>query len=102
MNEATATGAACNALIMVAVDAIIDAAVAEGMTRSAAMNVAVASLRSASGLLMDGGMTPESLKESMSVAKGITINSVLALERGGVRSAVSDAVLQAIRYTRDM
>lgn len=106
MDEATALGAACNALAIVAVDAVVDAGVAEGISRSAAMQLAAASLRSASGLLLSssdgGGMTPESLKAAMSVPKGITINAVLALERGGARSAVSDAVRDAIRYTRNM
>ena len=102
MDEATAAGAACNALIMVAVDAIVDASVAEGIPRSAAMKLAAASLRSSSGLLLVGGMTPESLKVSMSVPKGITINSVLELERGHTRSAISDAVRHAIHYTRNM
>ncbi|KAI4241558.1 MAG: hypothetical protein L6R40_004538 [Gallowayella cf. fulva] len=102
MDEATAAGAACNALTMVAVDAIVDASVAEGIPRLAAMKLAAASLRSSSGLLLGGGMTPESLKESMSVPKGITINSVLALERGHVRSAISDTVRHAIQYTRNM
>ena len=102
MNEATAAGAACNALTMVAIDAIVDASVAEGIPRSAAMKLAAASLRSSSGLLLAGGMTPESLKESMSVPKGITINAVLELERGHGRSAISNAVRHAIDYTRNM
>lgn len=108
MDEATALGAACNALAIVAVDAVVDAGVAEGIPRLAAMQLAAASLRSASGLLLPGGggggggMTPESLKAAMSVPKGITINAILALERGGARSTVSDAVRDAIRYTRNM
>lgn len=102
MDEATAAGAACNALTIVAVDAIVDACVAEGISRSAAMKLATASLRSSSGLLLAGGMTPESLKESMSVPKGITINSMLELERGHARTAISDAVRHAIQYTRNM
>lgn len=101
MDEATAIGAACNALTMVAIDAIVDASVGEGMPRSAAMKVAAASLRSSSGLLLAGGMTPESLKEAMSVPKGITINSVLELERGHARSAISEAVRHAIHYTKN-
>ncbi|KAL8830587.1 MAG: hypothetical protein Q9191_001340 [Dirinaria sp. TL-2023a] len=102
MDTATAAGAACNALTMVAVDAIVDASVAEGMPRWAAMKLAAASLRSSSGLLLTGGMSPESLKESMSVPKGITINSVLELERGHARSTISDAVRHAIQYARKM
>lgn len=102
MDEATATGAACNALSIVALDAIVDASVAEGIPRPTAVKLAAASLRSASGLMLNGGMTPESLKESMSVPKGITINSILELERGHARSAISSAVQHAIQYTRAM
>ncbi|KAI4093618.1 MAG: hypothetical protein L6R37_007364 [Teloschistes peruensis] len=102
MNEATAVGAACNALMMVAVDAIVDTSVAEGLSRSAALKLATSSLRSASGLMLNGGMTPESLKEAMSSPKGITINSVLELERGHAQPAISDTVRHAIHYTRNM
>ena len=102
MNEATAATAACNALIMVAVDAVVDASVAEGIPRGPAMKLAAASLRSSSGLMLGGGMTPESLKEAMSSPKGITINSVTELERGHARSAISDTVRHAIHYTRNM
>ncbi|KAK6008168.1 hypothetical protein QM012_000071 [Aureobasidium pullulans] len=101
MNEATATHATCNALTMIAVDAITDAAVAEGIPRAQAMALAAQSLKSAAGLLQNG-MTPESMKESMSVPKGITINAVMDLEKGQVRSAASDATRNAIRYTRNM
>ena len=102
MDEATATGAVCNALTMVAVDAIVDASVAMGIPRPAAMKLAPAWLRSSSGLLLNGGMTPGSLKEAMAIPKGITINSVLELERGHARSAISDTVRHAIHYTRNM
>jgi pyrroline-5-carboxylate reductase len=101
MNEATATHATCNALAMLAIDAITDAAVAEGIPRSQAMALAAQSLKSAAGLL-DSGMTPESLKESMSVPKGITINALLDLDKNQVRSGVSDATRNAIKYTRNM
>ena len=102
MDEATATGAACNALVMVAVDAIADASVAQGIPRSLALNLAATTLRSASGLLLSGSMTTESLKESMSVPKGIAINAVLELERGHARSAISNAVELAINHARNM
>ncbi|KAL9014240.1 MAG: hypothetical protein Q9173_001108 [Seirophora scorigena] len=99
MNEATAAGAAADALTMVAVDAIVDASVAEGIPRPAEMRLAAASLPSSAALLLAGDLTPKSLKESMSVPKGITVNSVLELERGHVRSAI---VRHAISYTRNM
>ncbi|KAI5247855.1 pyrroline-5-carboxylate reductase [Aureobasidium subglaciale] len=101
MDEATATHATCNALTMLAVDAMTDAAVAERIPREKAMKLVAQSFRSAAGLL-DNGMTPESMKESMSVPRGITINAVLDLEKGGVRTGLQDATRNAIRYTRNM
>ena len=50
MVDGTATGSACNALVMIAVDIIVDGSVTEDLLRSVAMKLAVASLRSASGL----------------------------------------------------
>jgi pyrroline-5-carboxylate reductase len=101
MDEATATHATCNALAILAIDAITDAAVAEGIPRAQAMALAAQSLKSAAGLL-NSGMTPESLKESMSVPRGITINALLDLDKNRVRSGVSDATRNAIKYTRNM
>lgn len=101
MNEATATGAVCHAIAICAVDAAVDASVAKGLPRAAALSLAAHSLRSAAGLL-GGEMTPEELKAAMSVPSGITINSVLKLDRANMRFAVADAVGEAIDYTRSM
>jgi pyrroline-5-carboxylate reductase len=101
MSEATATGAVCHAIAMCAVDAAVDASVAKGLPRAAALSLVANSLRSAAGLL-GGEMTPEELKAAMSVPGGITINSVLKLDRANMRFAVADAVGEAIDYTRSM
>lgn len=101
MNEATATNAICNALTTLAVDAITDAAVAEGLPRSKAMQLVAQSLRSAAGMIEDG-VTPESIRESISTPKGITINALLDMEKGHIKPAVSDATRNAIRYTRNI
>lgn len=101
MNEATATGAVCHAIAICAVDAAVDASVAKGLPRAAALSLAADSLRSAAGLL-GGEMTPEELKAAMSVPCGITINSLLKLDRANIRFAVADTVGEAIDYTRNM
>ncbi|KIW90179.1 uncharacterized protein Z519_08822 [Cladophialophora bantiana CBS 173.52] len=66
-----------------------------------ALGVATQWLRTASTLLRDK-MTIESLKETISVAKGITINALLQLDRGKVRSGISDAVRHVVRYSKEM
>ena len=96
MNEASATHATCNALTILAVDAV-----AEGLPRSKAMQLVAQSLRSAAAMIEDG-VTPESMEESMSIPKGITINALLDMEKGHVKPAVSDATRNAIRYSRTM
>ncbi|KAI6909047.1 hypothetical protein KC318_g5646 [Hortaea werneckii] len=101
MDAAIAEGSTCHALAFTAVDAATDASVSMGLPRSAAMVIAAQCLQGASSLLLDG-MTPESMKSSMSVPSGITINAALQLERGQVRSGISDAVRRAIGYTRNM
>lgn len=101
MNEATATGAVCHAIAISAVDAAVDASVAKGLPRAAALSLAANSLRSAAGLL-GGEMSPEELKAAMSVPSGITINSMVKLDRANLRFAVADTVGEAIDYTRSM
>jgi pyrroline-5-carboxylate reductase len=101
MNEATAVGAACHALLIIAIDAIVDGSVSVGLPRAVALSLAAQSLSSSAGLVADG-MSPGTMKEAMSVPSGITINSIVHLEDGNVRSAISDSVRHAIQYTREM
>jgi pyrroline-5-carboxylate reductase len=101
INTVTAIGAACHALAVVATDAIVDASVAEGVSRSMALSVATQCQRSASTLLQhDGSIEP--FKESMSIARGITINALLRLDKNQVRSGISDAVRHAVQYAEAM
>ncbi len=101
ISTVTAVSAATHALVVVATDAIVDGSVAQGVPRSMALAVASQCLRGASTLLQ-GQMTIESLKESMSIERGITINALLELERGQVRSGISDAVRHAVTYAEGM
>ena len=101
MNTATAISATCHALTIVATDAVVDASVAEGIPRSVALDIASQCLRSAASTLQ-GQATIESFKDSMSVPRGITITSLLQLERGQVRSGISDAARHAVHYANSM
>jgi len=47
-------------------------------------------------------MTPEELKPAMSVPCGITINTLLKLDRVNIRFAVADTIGEAIDYTRSI
>ncbi|KAF2098803.1 pyrroline-5-carboxylate reductase [Rhizodiscina lignyota] len=101
IDTATAVSAACHALTIVAADAIVDGSVAEGIPRPIALDIASQSLRSSASMLQ-GHATIESLKDSLSIAKGITVNALLQLERGNMRSGISDAVRHAAQYAQAM
>jgi pyrroline-5-carboxylate reductase len=79
----------------------VDASVAKGLPRAVALKLVANSLRSAAGLL-GSEMTPEELKAAMSVPYGITINTLLKLDRANIRFAIADTVGEAIDYTRSM
>ncbi|RMX78977.1 hypothetical protein D0869_08652 [Hortaea werneckii] len=104
MDAAIAEGSTCHALAFTAVDAATDASVSMGLPRSAAMVIAAQCLQGASSLLLDG-MTPESMKSSMSVPSGITINAALQLERGqphGVYSTFSSFLVVLLKLPRNL
>ena len=101
LNKGVAVGAACHALAVTAIDTITDAGVAEGIPRSTAFALVAQNLASASKLMADG-MSAEELKAALSTPSGITLNSVMQLERGGARVGVADAARAAIKYAESM
>ena len=101
MDEATALGAVCHALVVSSADALVDAGVGEGLPRQLGLAIASQSLRSAAGLIASG-TSIEELKSSVSIPKSITIRSLLQFERGNIRGCVADTVKYATSYTKKM
>lgn len=100
MLEATGIGALCHALAIVAVDTLGDASAAEGLPRPDALRLIQRCLQSASGLMLNG-MSTEEMKNAMAIPTGITINSVLQLERTA-RPAIAESARAAVAHTRKM
>ncbi|CZT15893.1 uncharacterized protein RCC_01732 [Ramularia collo-cygni] len=103
MDTATAINAAVHALAIVAVDSAVDASVADGMPRAAALALTAQCLQSCSALMTTnkGGMTPESVKSAMSTPAGITLNSIVHLD-AHVRPGIASTVRNAVKYTKSM
>nr|POF01391.1 pyrroline-5-carboxylate reductase [Quercus suber] len=98
MDEVTALGAVCHALAIVAADTLADASAADGLARPMALDYFAQCMRSATGLLKSG-VSPEEMKNSMAVPTGITINSILQLERTA-RFGIADSLRYAIAYAK--
>ena len=128
-NVATVLVGASVALMTVAVDGLLDGAVAEGIPRGQALEM-VGQCLLGTGLMLGAGrknkmeqpeggeqekevngeagkndetnLHPAVLREKVSSPRGCTIQGLLEVERRGVRSAMADAVVRATQHLKGM
>ena len=74
-------------------EALADGAVACGLPRAAAMEFAAQMLVGTAKLYLQNGQHPGAMKDAVCSPAGSTIQGVRALEAGGFRSAVTEAVI---------
>lgn len=88
-------------LLLLAVDGLLDAAVAEGVKRSEVQNLVV---NSAIGMmrLVPAGDHPGVLREKIASPGGCSIRALLELEKQGVRSSFTSAILAAAERSKQM
>lgn len=91
-------GAFCNLFI----EALADGGVACGLPRAKAMEYAAQMLIGTAKLALESGEHPGALKDKVCSPGGSTIQGVRALEKGGFRSAVFEAVIAACEKTKDL
>jgi pyrroline-5-carboxylate reductase len=90
------------AYVFLVAEALIDAGVLVGLPRPASRELAVQTLLGAARLLSETGETPEALRAQVTSPGGTTAAGLRALEAGGVRSAVVDAVVAATERSREL
>ncbi|MDM8245380.1 pyrroline-5-carboxylate reductase [Collinsella tanakaei] len=90
------------AYVCVFIEALADAAVAEGMARAQAYTFAEQAVLGTAKYLLETGVHPAVLKDMVSSPAGTTIEAVAALEAGGMRAAVIDAARAAAAKNRAM
>jgi len=74
------------------IEAMADAAVAQGMPRKQAYQFAAQAVLGSAKLLLETGMHPGELKDMVCSPAGTTIEGVRILEKNGFRSAVFEAL----------
>ena len=84
------------------VDALARAGVREGLTRDLAERLALQTMAGTVELIRATGQHPEQIVDAVSSPGGSTIAAVTALEAGGVRAAIADAVRAAVQRSQEL
>jgi pyrroline-5-carboxylate reductase len=90
------------AYVMIMIDALSDAGVKVGLTRETARLLATQTLYGSAKLVLETGRHPAELKDMVTSPGGTTISGVAALEAGGLRAALIDAVEQATERSAEL
>ena len=102
MDCVTGLSGSSPAFVYMMIEAMADAAVAEGMARGEAYEFAAQTVRGAATMVLETGQHPGALKDAVTSPAGTTIEGVLALEEAGFRQAMISAVLAAVERSREM
>ena len=100
MDTVTGVSGSSPAYVFLFLEALADAAVAEGMPRKQAYEFAAQSVLGSAKMLLETGMHPGELKDMVCSPGGTTIEAVAVLERENLRSAVIDATRACIRKSK--
>lgn len=90
------------AYVYMFIEALADGAVAWGLSRSAAYEMAAQTVLGAAAMVLNSEMHPGQLKDMVCSPGGTTIQAVAALEEKGLRNAVLAAVEAAAGKSKEM
>ncbi|MCI8494723.1 MAG: pyrroline-5-carboxylate reductase [Lachnospiraceae bacterium] len=90
------------AYVYLFIEAMADAAVADGMPRTQAYQFAAQSVLGAAKMVLDTDLHPGVLKDAVCSPGGTTIEAVAMLEQLGLRNAVITAQRACVKKSKDM
>jgi pyrroline-5-carboxylate reductase len=90
------------AFVYVLIDALSDAGVLAGLTRQMSVTLAAQTMYGAAKMVLESGEHPAKLRDMVTSPGGSTIVGVHTMEQKGVRAAMIDAVLAAVKRSREM
>lgn len=90
------------AYVFMFIEAMADAAVADGMPRAQAYKFAAQAVLGSAKMVLETGMHPGALKDMVCSPGGTTIEAVRVLEEKGMRSAVMEASKACVRKAKEM
>lgn len=100
MDAVTGLSGSGPAYAFLMIDALSDGGVAAGLPRAQAIELAAQTLLGAAKMVLQLGEHPDVLRDKVTSPAGTTIEGVRVMERGGVRSALIEAVLAATEKSK--
>ena len=102
MDVVTAVSGSSPAYVFMLIEAMADAAVADGMPRTQAYKFSAQAVLGSAKMVLETGKHPGELKDMVCSPGGTTIEAVRVLEEKGMRSAVFEAVKACVAKSRGM
>ena len=102
MDVVTSVSGSSPAYVFMFIEAMADAAVADGMPRSQAYTFAAQAVMGSAKMVLETGKHPGELKDMVCSPGGTTIEAVRVLEREGFRSAVFEAMKACTEVSKRM
>lgn len=90
------------AFVAVIVEALADGGVRMGLPRDVALALAAQTVLGSARMILEANLHPAQLKDMVASPAGTTIAGLHALERGGLRAALMDAVEAATRRAAEL
>ncbi len=102
MDAVVSVSGSSPAYVFMLIEAMADAAVADGMSRAQAYKFAAQAVYGSAKMVLETGKHPGELKDMVCSPAGTTIEAVRVLERNGFRSAVIEAMKTCTEISRRM
>ncbi|MDX1570201.1 MAG: pyrroline-5-carboxylate reductase [Xanthomonadales bacterium] len=102
MDAVTALSASGAAFVYVVLEAMAEGGVKVGLPRDVATELVAQTALGASRMTLETGEHPALLKDAVTTPAGCTIDGLLALEAGGIRVALIQAVVEATRRAAEL
>jgi len=102
MNAITGLSGSGPAYVYLMIEALSDAGVGVGLSRSTSLKLAAQTVYGAARMVLESGEHPAVLKDQVTSPAGTTIAAIDVLERAGLRSALMAAVKAATNRAKEL